>query len=323
MDTRPVSTHRFSEDIISRVRQCAQIDNWHGPLELLGDWLVIAAAITVSCLSFRHLNFLLGVVIYAVAIFLIGGRQRALADILHQASHHTLMSNRKLGKMLGTLFAGYLVLQSYSGYWHTHVYFHHRSLGDPVMDPDYVQYQRNNLCRENLRRSVLIRYLRSLCGLRANVSYVRYLFRDRMWNLHESRGERWFRIFYYILICVIATYYHLWMYLGLYWFLPLVTTQAWIGALLELTEHYPMIETAPRVDIYLSRNRECGWIGNFLLGVQQQEGYHLVHHRFPYVPRWRYHEVHLLLMEDREYASLHEGKGWPALVRSMLAAVPE
>jgi len=94
------------------------------------------------------------------------------------------------------------------------------------------------------------------------------------------------------------------------------------GAFIELLEHYPLVETAPLVDIYLTRNRECGRFGNFLLGIQTQEGYHLVHHRFPHVPRWRLREVHQILLEDSEYAALHQVKGWTRTLRQLFAIIP-
>ncbi|CAF3263404.1 unnamed protein product, partial [Rotaria sp. Silwood2] len=70
-------------------------------------------------------------------------------------------------------------------------------------------------------------------------------------------------------------------------------------------EHYPMIETAPRIDIYMTRNRFCGWLWNFFLGVHN-ENFHLVHHLFPKIPEWEYDNVHHILMKDETYASLHK-----------------
>ncbi|CAF1190429.1 unnamed protein product [Adineta ricciae] len=91
----------------------------------------------------------------------------------------------------------------------------------------------------------------------------------------------------------------------------------WIGSFIELLEHYPLIETAPRVDIYMTRNRICGWLWNFFFGVHN-EHYHMIHHLFPKVPQWEFHSVHLILMQDPIYASLHEKTGWKHLLKEII-----
>ena len=110
--------------------------------------------------------------------------------------------------------------------------------------------------------------------------------------------------------------------------LPTIKRPSWVDrvprlSFLELFEHYPMIETAPRIDICLSRNRRCEAIFNRVLGIQHGEGYHIVHHKFPLVPQWRSKEVHDILMEDELYASLNQVEGLMPHFRSMMAEVGE
>ncbi|WP_431834907.1 fatty acid desaturase [Gallibacterium anatis] len=70
---------------------------------------------------------------------LIGSRQRALATILHEASHGSLTKNKNLSKILGTYFSGYLIFQSWSSYKQSHIKNHHLKLGSDL-DPDYTFY---------------------------------------------------------------------------------------------------------------------------------------------------------------------------------------
>ena len=320
--TRQPKVHRFSPEIIDRVRRCFQTDNWHGILELAEDWAVITCVASASVYAWSHLQLLGGVLVYMLTIFVIGGRQRGLADILHQASHRTLVKSPSLGKVLGTVCSGYPLLQSFTGYWSSHVLYHHHYLGDPELDPDYSEYQRRGLCGSNMTKKALRRYLTGLFGLKSLAAYIRYLLKTRIVNAQERPLERWVRLLY-VLIVLGACIWHGWLTIVIaYWLVPLFTTHAWIGAFIELMEHYPLVETAPLIDIYMTRNRECGKIGNFMLGIQTQEGYHLVHHRFPQVPRWRQREVHEILMEDPEYASLHRTRGWANLLREMFRAMP-
>ena len=110
-------------------------------------------------------------------------------------------------------------------------------------------------------------------------------------------------------------------WLLLLWLVPLVTTQVWIGAVAELMEHFPLIETAPRVDIHMTWNRVYGLATRFLLGEKDGEGFHLVHHLFPRTPMWRLREVDAILRRDPVYAALPRlggvSAGW---ARSPIAA---
>lgn len=321
--SRPPRIYRFTPDQLDRVRKCCENDNWHGVLEMLRDWAVIVCAAAISLYAWHHFGLVLPVVVYGTAVYFIGGRQRGLADILHQAAHGTLVKSRQFGVVLGTLFSGYPLLQSLTGYTDSHVRHHHPYLGDPVLDPDYVEYQRRGLTGPNLRRKALYRYLRALVGVRSTIGYIQYLIKNRILNAEEAMVERWIRFAYALAALGICIWQGWLITLAGYWFVPLITTHAWVGSFIELLEHYPLIETAPLVNIYMTRNRECGPVVNFLLGLQAQEGYHLVHHLFPKVPRWRLREVHQILMEDPEYAAHHRATSSKNLVRDLFCNMPD
>lgn len=318
-----VRRHEFSNDILRRVRACYKTDNWHGPLEIIEHWLIIAAWVWLSIWVWQTQHVALGVAVYLLAVFFIGGRQRALAGVLHQACHGTLMRNARMSHILGTLLAGYPVLQSFTGYRASHVVKHHGHFADPQIDPDYIQYRNNKLCGENLSREALRDYLLRLLGPRATLSYITYLIRDRILNKDEERWESYVRVAYVVLVVAVAALTGWLDVFAAYWLVPLVTTQVWIGAVSELLEHYPMIECAPRIDILMTRNRICGLLSTFLVGEKQGEGYHLVHHLFPRVPLWRVKEAHEILKGDPEYAALYTPKGFVGAVRSIFRSLPE
>jgi fatty acid desaturase len=313
-----IAQYQFTADIVGRVRKCHQNDNCHGPFELAGDWCVIAASVAGSMWMWQNGPTAAGVAVYVVAVWFIGGRQRALADVLHQAAHRTLMRNQRIGRILGTFFSGYLILQSFTGYAASHVRDHHGHLGDPSLDPDYIQYQRKGLCGSDMTPAAIRRYVIGLASPRVMLSYIMYLVRDRIATKEENPRERVLRLLYIGCLVggAIATGHA--DLLVLYWLIPLVTTQVWIGSLIELVEHYPLIETAPRIDLYVSRNRHCGRASNFLLGIWPHEGYHLIHHKFAAVPPWRHREVHEILLDDPVYAALNAVHGWRPILREVL-----
>lgn len=314
--------YRFSPDILAAVRAASRPDNWHGPLEVCEHWLWIAAWCAASVLAFQHAPLWAAVLVYIVAAFFIGGRQRALAGVLHMATHRAFMAHHRTGNIIGAVLGGYPVLQSFTGYRASHLGEHHGRLGDPERDPDYRQYQDNGLCGDNLGRAALRRYFLTAVSPRATASYVLYLLRHRIVAKGERPTERWLRVALLTVVLAWAVFGGWWTWLVLLWFVPLVTTQVWIGAVAELMEHFPLIETAPRMDIYMSWNRVYGLWTRFLLGEADGEGFHLVHHLFPRTPMWRLREVDAILQRDPVYASLPRLDGMLGGVGKIYRSLP-
>ncbi|MEX5711746.1 fatty acid desaturase [Parafrankia sp. FMc6] len=317
-----IRRHRFSGDILEAVRAQSRGDNWHGPLEAVTHWAVVAGWVVMSSWAWRALPVLPALAAYLLALVCIGGRQRALAGVLHQACHRTLMASPRAGAVVGSLFGGYPVLQSYSGYRASHVLEHHAHLGDPVRDPDYVQYQRYSLCGPRMRKAALRAHLRRLLGPRLTLSYVAYLLRHRVLVVGEVRWERVLRLSLTVAVLVAAARFGCLGALAAYWVLPLVTTQVWAGSVAELLEHYPIIEVGDRTTLHTSWNRRVSLSSRLLLGEREGEGYHLVHHLFPRVPLWRLKQVDQVLRRDAEYAALPRLGTATAAVVQIYRALP-
>ncbi|CAF3302743.1 unnamed protein product [Rotaria socialis] len=211
---------------------------------------------------------------YFLATCVIGARQRGLARGLHEATHGCFASNQYLNFFLGTFCSGYVVFQSFCGYQASHVRNHHPYLGTD-RDPDYQGLKENGICGVHRTRAHVERYLLSLLWPIASLKYFMYLIKYRIWTKDDDNRETLLRSVYLIMLTTIFLYSGRSSLLLFYWIIPYFTTHMWIGSLIELMEHYPMIETAPRIDIYLTRNRFCGWLWNFFLGVHN-ESYHLV-----------------------------------------------
>jgi len=188
----------------------------------------------VSYWAWQELAFLVAVPVYLIAVFLIGGRQRALAGVLHQACHRTLMKNRLAASVLGAVFGGHPVLQSFTGYVASHIRNHHSRFGDPDHDPDYQFFVSSGLYGAGLGRASLRRYLLGVLSPRATARYMAFLLRHRVLPAEEARWETVLRLLTYLLIGGLSMWTKtLWLLVG-YWLVPLVTTQAWIGSIAEL-----------------------------------------------------------------------------------------
>jgi fatty acid desaturase len=303
-------------------------DNFNGILQVIEDWAVITIAILVSeslhryeltalCLeiatklgefdpSFLPLK-VLTVLFYATSVLIIGCRMRALAELLHQASHYTLCANRSLNNLLGTAFTGWPIFYSFSVYRASHT-THHNSLGLADVDPDYVAIKSTGLYDNGRSARGLITYLlTTILSPVSILSYLKYLLINRMYSDCESPNERKLRFSFYSLLFISLYFnpYALYLFVW-YWLVPLCTTAAWVGAFIELLEHYPLMEDLPDHNHTLrTRNRICSPFVNFFIGIHH-EGYHLVHHLYPRIPAWRLPQTHVFLMEDDSlYADLH------------------
>jgi fatty acid desaturase len=313
---RSVAPYRFSKELLDQLAPCFTKDNWHALLAVANDWLVIFMAIDVSLALWALAPLPIGILAYAMAVLVIGARQRALATLLHDATHGILARSRWLNHFLGGYASGYLILQSYSGYFFTHVVRHHGGFGEQGRDPDYTDHVRRGLYGSNRSAQRLSVYLRGIIGPATTLAYFSYLVRNRILPVEEKASERPVRLAFVGAVVVGACLAGWLPVVVAYWVVPMVTSANWIGALIELAEHYPRMEVGQRLTIYMSRNRLCNGFENFFLGLHK-EGYHLIHHLFPTMPSWQYERAHLILMQDPTYRQMNQTRGWHAILREM------
>ncbi len=287
-----IRRHKFTPAIVARVRQLHVLDNHHGVLALLGDYIVIAACILVS----EQVGWL----IYPLAVVIIGSRQRAFATLTHEAAHQTLARNRPLNDLLGTYFSGYLILMLLQAYRESHVKNHHGNFGHLEKDGDYSYMIAMGVYSQLPRWRYVLNVLVSPLLLFKLPSYVGYLARDRLlaWNSPQGRLElvRLMILWCVMLLCLFMTGY-LSQFL-LYWVVPFFTAYQIIGWYIELSEHAPLM--ASELDVRMSRNRNSHWLERALTAIHG-EAYHLAHHLWPRVPFWRMAELNKILREDPVY----------------------
>src|SRR5213594_2658179 len=96
-------------EVKAAVRASSGRDNWRNALYLAADWLVAGAAVLV------HLRWG-GVFLYLVALTVIGTRMRALANLLHESSHHKLFADRRANGLIGRTLCAWPILVDYDRY---------------------------------------------------------------------------------------------------------------------------------------------------------------------------------------------------------------
>eukprot|EP01012_Entosiphon_sulcatum_P051250 TRINITY_DN70389_c0_g1_i1.p1 TRINITY_DN70389_c0_g1~~TRINITY_DN70389_c0_g1_i1.p1 ORF type:complete len:241 (+),score=17.50 TRINITY_DN70389_c0_g1_i1:146-868(+) len=225
---------------------------------------------------------------YFFAILVIGCRMRALADILHQSSHSALSCHHGINKFLGKYPSGYMVLQLWTVYHSSHVINHHRYLGHPALDPDMIPLLGAGLYSGDVSAKRVLEFILSRFSLQGILEYQIYLCKDRILPRVDDPAkqkavsqENKARLIYYASL-LIALWVRGWLSLFFwYWVVPLCTSANIVGAVIELSEHYPLLRNSSRLQ--QSRNRICGPVVNFFFGIHW-EGYHLVHHLYPRMP---------------------------------------
>lgn len=97
--------------------------------DVVFDWAIIAATV-VS----QHL---VGLLCVPLAILVIGNRQRALGNVLHDAAHRNLSRSARLNDLIASALVTPALFVNLTAYRDTHAR-HHAWLGDARRDPDYI-----------------------------------------------------------------------------------------------------------------------------------------------------------------------------------------
>ncbi len=300
--------YRFSPEIKAQLRELHALDNWHGLLAWIEDAAWILAAILAAQESGRSGWFW---PVYMVVTFpILATRQRAAATLLHESAHRTLAKSRRLNYVLGTYLSGYLILQSYSAYFASHVKDHHGHFGDPGRDPDLRDHIRAGLYEPWTAAQFVRRYL-LFPLIVSQITLIRRLVLMRLAYKGADRREFAGLSVFVVVLTVICCLVFGWTKVLLFWYAPLFLGFPVVNWYLELLEHFPYPATA-RLDIEATRHRAVGPITRHFFSIHH-EGYHLDHHLSPGIPFWNLPRAHIIRMRDPDYAAVversHAGPG--------------
>ncbi|WP_405183149.1 fatty acid desaturase family protein [Nocardia sp. NBC_01377] len=225
-------------------------------------------------------------VVYILAVTVIGSRMRALGNLLHEAAHRKLFRSKFLNDFTGGLLCAWPLGIGYLQYVKQHR-LHHVYLWDENRDPDVSLY----------------RLTRTETGSSNSCT------RRRFWIVHvvfaalpvmpwrrlrdDLAGNR--RRLLKLVVAVLAMaglqiWEHLWIaqIVLLYWLVPFLTSYQTITYWAELGEHGGMRNLGR---LWGSRNWRGNIMSRWLIGPHSDDAYHLLHHWFPSVPHYRLAEV--------------------------------
>ena len=246
------------------------------------NWGIIAASLAAVA-AWPHLLTILA------AVFLIGARQLGLAVLMHEASHRSLLSDRRLNDLVGNWLCAYPIWSDLFPYRPYHIQ-HHARTGSPE-DPDIGLVRPFPITRKSLARKAW----RDLSG-QTGWKFARAAWRRSFGAYSEDAGARkatrGFVITNAILLGLLAVLGHPALYLV--WVVAWFTTYTLVTRIRSIAEH----ALTPRAEDPLGNTRTtiARWWERLLV-APNRVNYHLEHHLLMTVPHYRLPRMHQLLRE--------------------------
>jgi len=254
------------------------------------DWTAIMASV------FAVNQF--GTWLAPAALIVIGSRQRALSNLVHDASHGNLFRNRKVNDMVSNIFGAYPMFDSVEAYRKSHM-DHHRYLGSLELDPDSKSHLRYGFNDQAPRRESAWR-----------------IYKDLFLNISAWRDSVIGGVFSLDTITQLKAALSITAALGLIawlagpafatalvilWVLSRMTTYHAIRLFAEFLDHAGLEQGT-----VLSFTRNLPHRGLFAACFHPHEDtYHLIHHLLPKVPHYKLAEAHSVLVGNDRYVQAH------------------
>ena len=245
------------------------------------DWALIVLA-TAATLEY-------GWAVVPFSLLVIGCRQRALGNILHDASHWSFDANRKRSTILANLLLCWPMWVTMAIYRNEHNR-HHRFLGDPARDPDFI-HNETRLSRGWV--SVWLDQLRSPQMMRASI--LGHIVRMDAASL-AGVFVWWAAV---LGLIALASSANVALVLLALWIAARATVFHAVTSFREISDHVGM---RPGSLIGFTRNHPfSGVLGEIF--HPHNNGYHLLHHLTPGIPFHAMARAHALLLGWPPYAT--------------------
>ena len=251
--------------------------DWKSWRSVLVNWGVVFAAMAWVAAWPNPLSVI-------AALFLIGARQLGMAVLMHEASHRSLLSDKKWNDWVGNWLNAYPVWQDLYAYRPYHLK-HHAHTGDPE-DPDLGLVTPFPVTRSSLRRKIW-RDLSGQTGLKfARAAYQR-TFGARHRDPAARRAAIGFAVSNAALLGLLALAGHPTLYL--LWVGAWLTTNTLVTRIRSIAEHAlapDALEPRGRTRTTLPR-----WWERLLL-CPNGVNYHMEHHLLITVPHYNLKAMH-------------------------------
>lgn len=237
------------------------------------DWALIAAATAMTVAW--------GWLAAPLAVLVIGNRQRALGNLLHDASHWSFDADRRRSGLLADILFCWPLWTSMAIYRDEHNR-HHRFLGDPARDPDFIHDEKR------LPRGWLAVWVDQVTSAPMFTGAVLGHI-DRMDARSFASVACWWIVALGAIALAAGTPAA--VTFALLWVVARATVFHAITAFREISDH---VGLEPGSVLGFCRNHTAASLaGQFF--HPHNNGYHLVHHLLPGIPYHALPQAHALL----------------------------
>lgn len=308
-----------ANDVLSRteIRALTTPSDAAGFRAVLTSWSIIA-------LTFAALERVPHPATFILAVVILGGRQLALAVLMHDAAHGSLFRTRRLNEVFADWVCARPVWSDVARYRKHHL-THHAHTGTPL-DPDRslatpFPVTRASLARKLLRDAVGVTGLTRVIGLLAmDLEFIAYTVSTETRRLprrplreHLAAGARNLTgvvVTNAVIAGVLALTGHGWVYVA--WPIAFMTSFGVVLRVRSIAEHACMEASA---DPFRNTRTTIAGPLERILVAPHRVGYHLEHHLLMTAPYFRLPALHRLLVARGAVPEGATARGYLAVLR--------
>jgi fatty acid desaturase len=269
------------------IQDLQRMQDWRSWWTLAVNWGLVFA-------SFALVSWRPNPITILIALFVIGARQLGFAVLMHDASHYTLFSGKKLNDWVGNWLGAYPIWGDLRPYRPYHLQHHAHTWTDK--DPDVSLAMPFPITKESFRRKVW----RDLSG---QTGWKRARFtvkRDMGWSQGKvQRGKRAgprklvpVLITNAALLAILTAFGHPTLYM--LWVVAWLTTYSLVMRIRAIAEHSMVPD--PSNELTHTRTTLASWWERLLI-APNAVNFHLEHHLNMRVPHYHLARMHSMLDE--------------------------
>lgn len=267
-----------------------RVNPFKSTLSLTLDWISIFISIAIT--------YKLSIWLTPLSLVVIGSRQRALSNLVHDASHYNLFASKTLNDFISNFLGAYPMLDCTEKYRTSHLQ-HHLYLGSLDLDPDSKTHLRYGFNDQSPPRNS---YWRVMKGLIFNLTS----WRDSIWGSFftfplSTQAKMMATNLLSLTVVAYLCGTEFSIYLVAFWILARFTSYHVIRVFAEFMDHAGLSnETIVNFTRNLPHKGLLPWLFH-----PHQDTYHLIHHLFPKIPHYNLHQADTALKKSSLYVSAH------------------
>jgi fatty acid desaturase len=305
----------LSENELAALRERS---TWKGVAMIAHAWAMIIGAIALVA-WFAHSPIV--VLVYPLAVGIIGSRQLGLAILMHDGAHGCLSPNEKINLLLSQWFCAYPIFAETRAYRRYH--FQHHAHTQQHDDPDLVLSAPFPITKLSYRRKFL-RDITGQTGYQQRKAQLLNALGPAEWPL--SRRAAHFReklgpqcVVNAILFAGLAAAGVWWAY-PLLWVAPLLTWMMVITRIRNIAEHAVVPDSND--PLRNTRTTRASFLERLFI-APYYVNYHLEHHLLFYIPCYNLPRVHRILSNSHLSARMETQPNYLAVLRLATAKSDE